>query len=149
MRAPARRRVRALNVLGRIKDQEIDAVTKELRNLQERVAEMRADRQALEERLEENARTETLEGSLFLARYARAVRQQMSGIDQRIAQVTPRLDALETRMRSLFAEAKTYESLQGRISLEELKERQRRESADLEEAFLLRWARDRSPGATP
>lgn len=146
MRPTARQRVRALTVLTRIREQEIDATTKELRNLQDRVAEMRAERRALEAGLEENARTETLEGTLFLARYARSVRERMSGIDLKIDQITPRLDALETRMRGLFSEAKTYDTLQARIRLSELREGRRRDAAELEETYLLRWSRKGGEG---
>lgn len=145
MRAPARKRVRALSVLGRIKDQEIDAVTAELRRLQDRIGQLRQDRRGLEEGLEANAQTDTLEGSLFIARYARSVREQISGIDRRIAEITPRCDALEALMRDLFTEAKTYESLQGRIRIGELRSQQARETAALEEMFLLRRASRNRP----
>jgi len=146
MRALARKRVRALTVLTRIKDQEIDEVTVELRRLQDRLGHLRAERRDMERRLEENARTDTLEGSFFIARYARAVRVQISTLDHQIAEITPRSDALEARMRGLFAEAKTYESLQGRIQLEELRSRQKREAEALEEMFLLRRASQTRPG---
>lgn len=141
MRAAARKRVRALSVLSRVKEREIDAVTADLRRLQDEVGRLRRDRQGLEEGLEENAQTETLEGSFFIARYARSVREQMSAIDRQVAELTPKLTALEDRMRELFVESKTYESLQARISVEEIRSRQRREADALEEAHLLRRAR--------
>jgi predicted nucleic acid-binding Zn-ribbon protein len=146
MRAPARKRVRALTVLARIKDQQIESVTAELRLLQDRIGQLREDRRGLEGRLEANAQTDTLEGSLFIARYARAVREQIAVIDHEISRETPRLDALEARMRDLFTEAKTYESLQGRIRTGELRRQKELEEAALEEMFLMRLtAEERRP----
>ncbi len=138
MRGAAGRRVRALGVLTRLREQEIDQVSGELRRLQGLLAELRAERDRLEAGLAENAKVDTLEGSFFLARYARDVRARISGLDRRAAELHPQREALEVRMRDLYVEAKTYESLETRIRAGAARDRARKETAALEEAHLLR-----------
>jgi len=140
MRGPQGRRVRALGVLTRIKEREIDEVTRDLSRLQGMIAELHKERDRLETELAENAQVETLEGSFFLARYARSVREAVGRIDKRVAEIKPACDALEARMRGLFTEAKTFESLETRIRASVIRDRRRREEAEMEEAHLARWA---------
>jgi flagellar export protein FliJ len=146
VRGPQGRRVRALGVLTRLKEREIDEVTRELSRLQQMIAALLADRGRLEAELAENAQVETLEGSFFLARYARSVRESIGRIDKRVAEIRPACDALETRMRALFTETKTYESLEVRIRAQAVRDRRRREEAEMEETHLARLA---GPGRGP
>lgn len=140
MRGGAARRVRALGVLCRLREREIDQVTGELRRLQERLAELEAERGRLESGLTENAQVDTLEGSFFLARYARDVRARITGLERLAAELSPQREALEARMRDLYVEAKTYESLETRIRAAAARDRARKETTALEEAHLLRMA---------
>lgn len=146
MRGPERKRVKALGVLTRLKEREIDEVTRELSRVQQMIAALLGNRERLERELAENAQVDTLEGSFFLARYARSVRESISRIDKRVAEIRPACDQLEARMRGLFTEAKTYESLEVRIRAKAARDRQRREEAEMEEGHLARLA---GPGRGP
>lgn len=138
MRGQAGRRVRALNVLTRLREQEIDRVTGELRRLQGLIAQIGAERLRLETGLAENANVETLEGSFFLARYARDVRSRIAALDRRAAEITPQCARIEEMIRDLYVESKTFESLELQIRAGAVRDRARREAADLEEAHLIR-----------
>lgn len=146
MRGPERKRVRALGVLTRLKEREIDDVTRELSRLQQMIAQLVDERGRLEAELSENTQVETLEGSFFLARYARSMREAIGRIDKRIAEISPACDQLEERMRGLFTEAKTYEALEVRIKAKAARERRKREEAEMEEGHLARLA---GPGRGP
>ncbi|MCA9770842.1 MAG: hypothetical protein KC466_00450 [Myxococcales bacterium] len=148
MRGPAGRRVRALNVLSRLREEEVNRVTGELRRLQGQIAELAAERGRLEAGLAENAHVDTLEGSFFLARYARDVRSRLLGLDRRVAEITPLCTALEERIRDLYVEAKTYDSLEVRIRAAAVRDRARREAEALEEAHLIRMTARALRGAS-
>ena len=140
MNGAAKRRVRALGVLTRLREGEIDQLRAELRLLQERIGGMREEQALLRSQLEQNARVETLEAGFFLARYARSVRDRVAGIERRISELDPRRAALERRIQDLFIEAKTFESVEGRIRAKAARERAGREAEALAETFLLRSA---------
>jgi prefoldin subunit 5 len=136
----AKRRVRALGVLTRLREGEIDQLSAELRLLQERIAGLREEQARLRDALEQNARVETLEAGFFLARYARSVRDRVGGIERRISELEPRRSALEARIQDLFVEAKTYETVEGRIRATAVRNRSIREADALAESFLMRSA---------
>lgn len=140
MRRETARRIKALNVLTRLREQEIDHSSGELRRLQNAVEAIRKERGQLQLQLEENERVNTLEGGFLLARYTRNVRSRMALLHQKLSEITPRLLALEERIRDLYLEAKTYESLELELRLSHLHQCRRLEEKILEEMYLARMA---------
>lgn len=71
------------------------------------------------------------------------MRETVSWLDQEIGTLNERRVPLEDRMRELFREAKTYDTLLDRARAERAAELAKREQAQTEERTLQRWLRDR------
>lgn len=132
-------RLRTLSLLERLKQQEMAAEARELAALRAHVATLEGSRADLLAHLKNDARTITLESAPYVGSYIRAIRNEVAQIDNALAKVAPRIEALEQTVLDQFREVSTI-----RLALDQTRQRvrQMREAHEAREAdalTLMRW----------
>ncbi|AQS46953.1 hypothetical protein BMG03_03440 [Thioclava nitratireducens] len=139
----ARNRIAALEVIGRLRRRELEEQAGELSKLNAQVARLESERDTLTARARAELHVTSPETAPYAAGFREAVRETVSWLDQEIGTLNERRVPLEDRMRELFREAKTYDTLLDRARAERAAELAKREQAQVEERTLQRWLRDR------
>ena len=135
----SRRRIRALDVLARVKKQEAEAISRDLNALRSEIAAMDAEIADRQKRMVNDIAVDTIEGSFYVAGYVRSLHAEIARLQERIKTLQPKCDALEDAVRQVYAERKTNETVSKRMSLQMRVDRGRKEMAAMEEQHLARW----------
>jgi uncharacterized coiled-coil protein SlyX len=137
-------RIRALGVMATLRERAIEDISREMSGLQAEMASLQEERDDMRRRLAEDIRTDSIEGSFYVARYTRMIHDRISQTERRMEAIRPKLEALEERMLDEFIDKKTIEAVSARLAISERRRRDRLESAQAEEDHLLRLARTAS-----
>lgn len=135
----SRRRIRALDVLARVKKQEADSLSRDLNVLRAEIAAMEEDIADRQRRMVHDIAVDTLEGSFYVAGYVRSLHAEIARLQERIKALQPKCDALEDAVRDVYIQRKTNEAVAQRMRLQMRSDRERRETALMEEQHLARW----------
>ena len=136
-----RRRLRALQVMERLKSLETERQAAETGAIRARMDRLETDKTALLERLSGESRIDGLEGAPYLGRFIRSIRAEVDRISNDAAKLAPELARSEEKLRAALAEQKTYEILRLKRLAEEREARVKREADAQDELSLLRWNR--------
>lgn len=137
----ARRRLKALDVMERLKRLDTEREARSTAQLRDRMARLDSEKQALLQRLSGESRIEGLEGAPYLGRFIRSIRAEVDRISHEAAILAPEVAAAEARLRDALAEQKTFEILRLKRLTEERAAQKKREARDLDELSLMRWRR--------
>ena len=140
----SRRRIRALDVLARVKKQEAEAISRDLAALRAEIAAMEEEIADREHRMVHDIAVDTIEGSFYVAGYVRSLHAEIARLQERIKALQPRCDALEEAVRQVFAQRKSHETMADRMRLQMRQDRNRKEMALMEEQHLARWTGEES-----
>lgn len=135
----SRRRIRALDVLARVKKQEADSLSRDLNVLRAEIAAMEEDIADRQRRMVHDIAVDTLEGSFYVAGYVRSLHAEIARLQERIKALQPKCDALEDSVRDVYIQRKTNEAVAQRMRLQMRSDRDRRETSLMEEQHLARW----------
>ena len=137
----ARRRLKALDVMERLKRLDTEREARSTAQLRDRMARLNSEKQALLQRLSGESRIEGLEGAPYLGRFIRSIRAEVDRISHEAAILAPEVAAAEDRLRDALAEQKTFEILRLKRLTEERAAQKKREARELDELSLMRWRR--------
>ena len=137
----ARRRLKALDVMERLKRLDTEREARSTAQLRDRMNLLDSEKQALLHRLSGESRIDGLEGAPYLGRFIRSIRAEVDRISHEASKLAPEVAAAEDRLRAALAEQKTYEILRLKRLTEERDAQKKREAKDLDELSLLRWKR--------
>ncbi|MBY6006479.1 flagellar FliJ family protein [Salipiger bermudensis] len=137
----SRRRLRALEVMERLKRLDTEREARSTAQLRDRMNQLDSEKQSLLHRLSGESRIEGLEGAPYLGRFIRSIRAEVDRISHESARLAPDVAAAEERLRAALAEQKTYEILRLKRLSEERNAQKKREAKDQDELSLLRWKR--------
>lgn len=137
----ARRRLKALDVMERLKRLDTEREARSTAQLRDRMNRLDSEEQALLHRLSGESRIDGLEGAPYLGRFIRSIRAEVDRISHEASKLAPEVAAAEDRLRAALAEQKTYEILRLKRLTEERDAQKKREAKDLDELSLLRWKR--------
>lgn len=136
---PARRRIRALGTMERVKRMETEQKARDSAAIRDRMGRMEREKQALLRRISQESRVDGVEGAAYLGRFIRSIRAEIERLDAEMARLRPELNRAEERLRAAMAEQKTFEILKvSRIAAEHRAEK-KREAARLDEIALQSW----------
>ncbi|MGR3372826.1 flagellar export protein FliJ [Pseudooceanicola nanhaiensis] len=135
----ARRRIRALGTMERVKRMETEQKARDSAAIRDRMNRMEREKQALLRRISQESRVDGVEGAAYLGRFIRSIRAEIERLDAEMARLRPELNRAEERLRAAMAEQKTFEILKvSRIAAEHRAEK-KREAARLDEIALQSW----------
>ena len=135
----ARRRIRALGTMERVKRMETEQKARDSAAIRDRMSRMEREKQALLRRISQESRVDGVEGAAYLGRFIRSIRAEIERLDAEMARLRPELNRAEERLRAAMAEQKTFEILKvSRIAAEHRAEK-KREAARLDEIALQSW----------
>ncbi|WP_336043123.1 flagellar export protein FliJ [Pseudooceanicola nanhaiensis] len=135
----ARRRIRALGTMERVKRMETEQKARDSAAIRDRMGRMEREKQALLRRISQESRVDGVEGAAYLGRFIRSIRAEIERLDAEMARLRPELNRAEERLRAAMAEQKTFEILKvSRIAAEHRAEK-KREAARLDEIALQSW----------
>ena len=135
----ARRRIRALGTMERVKRMETEQKARDSAAIRDRMGRMEREKQALLRRISQESRVDGVEGAAYLGRFIRSIRAEIERLDAEMARLRPELNRAEERLRAAMAEQKTFEILKvSRIAAEHRAEK-KREAARLDEIALQGW----------
>jgi len=137
----ARRRLKALDVMERLKRLDTEREARSTAQLRDRMARLDSEKQALLHRLSGESRIDGLEGAPYLGRFIRSIRAEVDRISHEASKLAPEVAAAENRLRAALSEQKTYETLRLKRLAEERDAQKKREAKELDELSLLRWTR--------
>lgn len=135
-------RIRALGVMATLHERAIEDISRDISGLQAESAALVSEQEDLRDRLKEGVKSDSIEGSFYVARYTRMIHDRIAAAEARLRELRPQLDALEERMMDEFIEKKTLEAMSARLSITEHRRRDRIETMQAEEDHLLRMAAD-------
>lgn len=135
----ARRRIRALGVMERVKTLDTERQARDTGAIRDRMRGMERDRQSLLQRISQESRVEGMEGAAYLGRFIRSIRAEIERLETEIARLRPELDAAEEALRAALAEQKTFEILRLSRMRAELRADRKRTAAALDEIALQGW----------
>lgn len=141
-----KRRIAALELLEQLRKHEMEGEVRELGLLNGRIDKLEQERSALFDRLERDAHIVSIEAAPYVGDFIRSVREEIAARDAEIAQLSRRAEQLEAAVREKFREVKTFSVALDQTRSALARERDRRETAAIDEQTLLRWGR-RSGGA--
>ena len=133
------RRIAALDLLERMRRNEIESETRDLGRLRAEAQALERRREELESRLDEGASCQDPVLQSYLGNFVRAVRAEMTRIDRDRATLEARIAELADRVAEAFREIKTYELLRLDALARKAAERQAKDEAELGEAAQIRW----------
>lgn len=137
----ARRRIRALGLMERVKTLETEKKARETAEIRDRMITLENDKQTLLRRISQESRVEGMEGAAYLGRFIRSIRAEVERLDAEMARIRPELTRAEESLRAALAEQKTFEILRlTRVAAEHRAEK-KREAAKLDEIALQGWRR--------
>ena len=135
----ARRRIRALGTMERVKRMETEQKARDSAAIRDRMGRMEREKQALLRRISQESRVDGVEGAAYLGRFIRSIRAEIERLDAEMARLRPELNRAEERLRAAMTEQKTFEILKvSRIAAEHRAEK-KREAARLDEIALQSW----------
>ena len=137
----ARRRLKALDVMERLKRLDTEREARSTAQLRDRMNRLDSEKQALLHRLSGESRIDGLEGAPYLGRFIRSIRAEVDRISHEASKLAPEVAAAEDRLRAALSEQKTYETLRLKRLTEERDAQKKREAKELDELSLLRWTR--------
>ncbi|WP_417743923.1 flagellar export protein FliJ [Salipiger sp.] len=137
----ARRRLKALDVMERLKRLDTEREARSTAQLRDRMARLDSEKQALLQRLSGESRIEGLEGAPYLGRFIRSIRAEVDRISHEAAILAPEVAAAEARLGDALSEQKTFEILRLKRITEERVVQKKREARELDELSLMRWRR--------
>jgi len=137
----ARRRLKALDVMERLKRLDTEREARSTAQLRDRMARLDSEKQVLLHRLSGESRIDGLEGAPYLGRFIRSIRAEVDRISHEASKLAPEVAAPEDRLRAALSEQKTYETLRLKRLTEERDAQKKREAKELDELSLLRWTR--------
>ena len=135
----ARRRIRALGVMERVKTLDTERQARDTGAIRDRMRGLERDRQSLLQRISQESRVEGMEGAAYLGRFIRSIRAEIERLETEIARLRPELDAAEEALRAALAEQKTFEILRLSRMRAELRADRKRTAAALDEIALQGW----------
>ncbi|MCI5097432.1 MAG: flagellar FliJ family protein [Rhodobacteraceae bacterium] len=137
----ADRRISALEVLQRLKQQTIDGISVQLKEIRLEQTGIHREMEELQDRAEQESRVTSPEALPFLADFLRALDQRKEILKARLKELDHKAEELEDQLVDAFAEVK-----KGEVVLDlarqkiQLKERRREtdESAEIAQNIFLR-----------
>ncbi|WP_163851496.1 flagellar FliJ family protein [Pseudooceanicola aestuarii] len=135
------RRLRALRVIERVKEQDTERSARAAAELRSRIEALEATRAELLHRITRESRIEGLEGAAYLGQFIRAIRAEVERVQHQIDELTPARQKAEDALRDALAEQKTYEILRLRRLADNRRDAARRDTARQDEIARLRWQR--------
>ncbi|SFP66127.1 hypothetical protein [Tranquillimonas alkanivorans] len=135
------RRIRALDVLERLRRHEMEVEARELGLLRGRIAEQARHRDTLKARLVDETHGLTLEGAPYLADFLRSMRAEIAAAEQEIAKLEQEAERYEDAVRERYAELHSVSAVLSSTRARAARDRDRREAQRMEEQVLLRWDR--------
>lgn len=137
----ARRRIRALATMERVKRMETEQKARDAAAIRDRMGRMEREKQSLLRRISQESRIDGMEGAAYLGRFIRSIRAEIERLDAEMTRLRPDLNRAEETLRAAMAEQKTFEILKvSRIAAEHRAEK-KREAARLDEIALQTWRR--------
>ncbi|MEQ5870655.1 flagellar FliJ family protein [Sagittula sp. NFXS13] len=139
MNTDRQRRLRALEVMERLKRMDTEREAQSTASLRDSMVQLEAEKTALLARLSGESRIEGLEGAPYLGRFIRSMRAELDRISHEIARLQPEVAQAEDRLRAALSEQKTYETLRQRRLSEDRKAARKREAHDMDLLTVMRW----------
>lgn len=137
----ARRRIRALGIVERVKRLETETQAAETAAIRDRMLRLEADKQSLLQKISRESRVDGVEGAAYLGRFIRSIRAEIERVETDIARLRPDLTKAEDALREALSEQKTFEILRLSRMAAELKADRKREAARLDAVALQGWRR--------
>ena len=81
----SKRRIRALDVLARVKKQEAEAISLDLNALRSEIAQIEEEIADRQNRMVNDIAVDTIEGSFYVAGYVRSLHAEIARLQERIA----------------------------------------------------------------
>jgi flagellar export protein FliJ len=137
----ADRRISALEVLQRLKQQNIDGISVQLKEIRLEQTGIHRELEELQDRAEEESRVTSPEALPFLADFLRALDQRKEILKARLKELDHKAEELEDQLVDAFAEVKKGEVVldlaRQKIQLNE-RRRETDESAEIAQNIFLR-----------
>ncbi|MGY6704299.1 flagellar FliJ family protein [Roseinatronobacter sp.] len=135
------KRIKTLTVLERLRRHEMLADAHELATIRSHVAQLNDTRNRMLEELKREAHLVSLEAAAYVGAYIRAVRNEIVQIDKALAQIMPRLDALEAIVADKFRNIKTISLARERAEKHQQHITDKKETAENDMLSLMRHVR--------
>jgi len=135
-----RRRLKALNLLKRLKKHEMEISARELGELRFRTSQWNMLKQGLIEDMQDPAGLGDIELAPYMQRFLPAAKAELKVLDDSIDKVKPYMSVLEEQVSEKFGEFKTLDILHNSLKEKIHDEQETREIATAEEILLSRWA---------
>ncbi len=136
-------RIRALELMEKLKRQAIESDAQELNDLRAEALRLDQRRERLEREMTEGAQTDDPAMRTYLGDYLRSMRSEIARVERDRKRIEPGLNRLEQRVATAFREMKTYESVRVAGMALAKDEAQRAEDAAEAEMAVMRWWRAR------
>lgn len=135
------RRIAALELIERLRKHEMEGEVRELGLLNGRIDALEQERRALVARLDREAHIVSVEAAPYVGSFIRTIREEITTRDNEIAQLSRRAAKLEAAVREKYREVKTFSTVLDQTRSALARDRDRRDTAALDEQISLRWPR--------
>ena len=137
------KRINTLTVLERLRRHEMMADAYELATIRGHVAQLHDSRDLMLEKLKHEAHLVIPEAAPYVGAYIRAVRNEITQIDRALAQIMPRVEALEATVADKFRNIKTISLARERAESHQQHSRDQKEAAENDILSLMRHIREK------
>lgn len=135
----ARRRIRALGTMERVKRLETEQKARATAAIRDRMIRLEREKQSLLQRISQEARVEGMEGAAYLGRFIRSIRAEVERLDAEMTRIRPELERAEDMLRAAISDQKTFEILKVSRMAAEHRAEKKREAQRLDEIALQTW----------
>ena len=135
-----RRRLSAVTLLKRLKNYEMENEARALGELRLRMVELDRERQDLVDAIQFQTNTNDVDFTAYMRRFLPAAKEEILSLAEKIIQLEPRAAELEEEVSNKFREFKVFDTIHNSLNEQMRHEEQAKETAEIEEATLWRWA---------
>ena len=132
------KRIKTLTILERLRRHEMLADAHELATIRGHVAQLNDTRNRMLDELTREGHLISLEAAPYVGAYIRAVRNEVAQIDKALAQIMPRLEALEAVVADKFRNIKTISLARERAEKHQQHIKDKKETVENDILSLMR-----------
>ena len=135
----AKRRLRALRTVERVKEMETQEKAAKAAELRAQVDQFETEKRALLNHIDGKSLNHWIEGAPYLGQFIRSIRAEIERLQFEISKLEPARNRAERDLRDALAEQKTFEILRLRRLAEEKHAAKKREAARMDDIARERW----------
>ncbi|MDC0739446.1 hypothetical protein N6L24_14250 [Cognatishimia sp. SS12] len=140
---PQRRRIKALQVLQRLKEHELDQHAAEMGEIRAHQAQLQTEITTLQTRLETEAQITAPESAPYLAGFLNAVNSRRAFLDAEMHKLDQKAAQIEGRLLQTYTEARSNESVLNKTLHTQRRIEDMAETTALEEIARTRYLRQK------